>query len=206
MSVFTAGQKHQLKNLLGEHYAALLPLLEEAARPVDGPRAPSEYKIEEKAQKKAAAQLSRASQRFMRALETAQAAVPSALHRQYLPRVEHDGVGSWDAWSHAQRATAALLHDASIWNDRATEESRLRRGRKVDDRRMLTEWIGLKMSQAGLTLTVSADGRWARTVQIVCAAAGVTTPVNLFRDIQQAYHWLHRRFPERFPSRSTRRT
>ena len=73
MSVFTAGQKHQLKNVLGEHYAALLPLLEEADRPVDGPRAPSEYKTEEKAQKKVAVQLTRASQRFMHALETAQA-------------------------------------------------------------------------------------------------------------------------------------
>ena len=39
--------------MLGEHYAALRPLLDEAARAVDGPRAPWEYKIEAKAQKKA---------------------------------------------------------------------------------------------------------------------------------------------------------
>ena len=49
MSIFSGSQKHQLKNVLGEHYAALLPLLEDAARPVDGPRGPWEYKIEAKA-------------------------------------------------------------------------------------------------------------------------------------------------------------
>ena len=38
MSAFTAEQKNQLKNVLGEHYAALLPLLDEAAGAVDGPR------------------------------------------------------------------------------------------------------------------------------------------------------------------------
>ena len=81
MSVFTAGQKHQLKNVLGKHYAALLPLLEDAAQPVDGPRAPWEYKIEAKAQQNAAAQLTRASQRFLDALEAAQDALPAARRR-----------------------------------------------------------------------------------------------------------------------------
>ena len=205
MSVFTAGQKHQLKNVLGKHYAALLPLLEDAAQPVDGPRAPWEYKIEAKAQKKAAAQLARASQRFLDALEAAQDALPHARRRQYLPCDETDDMATWDAWSHAQGATEALLHGASIWNGRATEEGRLRRGRKVADRRVLAEWIGLKMSQVGMTLTISADGPWARTVQIVCDAAKVTTPIDLFRDIQAAYRYLHTAFPERFPSRSARR-
>ena len=30
MSIFSGSQKHQLKNVLGKHYAALLPLLEDA--------------------------------------------------------------------------------------------------------------------------------------------------------------------------------
>jgi hypothetical protein len=205
MSIFSVSQKHQLKNVLGEHYAALLPLLEEAARPVDGPRAPWEHRTEVKAQKKAAAQLIRASQRFIRALETAQDAVPEALRQQYVPSDEPGGVDSWESWSRARCATEDLLHDATIWNDRATEESRLRRGRKVSDRRVLAEWIGLKMSQGGITLTISADGQWARTVQIVCDAAKVTTPIDLFRDIQSAYRYLQTQLPERFPSRSTRR-
>ena len=205
MSIFSGSQKHQLKNVLGEHYAALLPLLEEAARPVDGPRAPWEHRAEVKAQKKAAAQLIRASQRFIQALETAQDAVPEALRQQYVPSDEAGGVDSWESWSRARRATEDLIHDATLWNDRATEESRLRRGRKVSDRRVLAEWIGLKMSQAGITLTISADGQWARTVQIVCDAAKVTTPIDLFRDIQRAYRYLQTQFPERFPSRSTRR-
>ena len=205
MSIFSVSQKHQLKNVLGEHYAALLPLLEEAARPVDGPRAPWEHRTEVKAQKKAAAQLIRASQRFIQALETAQDVVPEALRQQYVPSDEPGGVDSWESWSRARRATEDLLHEATLWNDRATEESRLRRGRKVSDRRVLAEWIGLKMSQAGITLTISADGQWARTVQIVCDAAKVTTPIDLFRDIQSAYRYLQTQLPERFPSRSTRR-
>jgi len=206
MSIFSVSQKHQLKNMLGEHYAVLLPLLEEAARPVDGPRAPWEHRTEVKAQKKAAAQLIRASQRFIRALETAQDAVPEALRQQYVPRSDEAGaVDSWESWSRARRATEDLIHDATLWNDRATEQSRLRRGRKVSDRRVLAEWIGLKMSQAGITLTISADGQWARTVQIVCDAAKVTTPIDLFRDIHAAYRSLQTWFPKRFPSRSTRR-
>ena len=205
MSIFSVSQKHQLKNVLGEHYAALLPLLEEAARPVDGPRAPWEHRTEVKAQKKAAAQLIRASQRFIQALETAQDAVPEALRQQYVPSDEAGDVDSWESWSRARCATEDLLHDATLWNDRATDESRLRRGRKVSDRRVLAEWIGLKMSQVGITLTISADGQWARTVQIVCDAAKVTTPIDLFRDIQRAYRYLQTQLPERFPSRSTRR-
>ena len=154
---------------------------------------------------KAAAQLIRASQRFIRALETAQDAVPEALRQQYVPSDEAGGVDSWESWSRARRATEDLIHDATLWNDRATEQSRLRRGRKVSDRRVLAEWIGLKMSQVGITLTISADGQWARTVQIVCDAAKVTTPIDLFRDIHAAYRSLQTWFPKRFPSRSTRR-
>ena len=35
VSRFNAGQKHQLKNVLGEHYAALLPLLEDARQSLE---------------------------------------------------------------------------------------------------------------------------------------------------------------------------
>ena len=90
-----------------------------------------------------------------------------------------------------------------VWQQRAHADSRLTRGRKVGDRILLAEWVGLRLDEAGIRLTVSNRGRWARTLPVVYEAAGIEpVPEDLFRDVQQAYNFLQNTFPERFPQRT----
>ena len=97
----------------------------------------------------------------------------------------------------------ALRQDVTNWQQRAHADSRLTRGRKVGDRILLAEWVGLRLDEAGIRLTVSNRGRWARTLPVVYEAARIEpVPEDLFRDVQQAYDFLQNTFPERFPQRT----
>ena len=67
---------------------------------------------------------------------------------------------------------------------------------RIGDRVRLAEWVGIRLAKAGVRLTKSADGKWARTLSVLYQAAGARVPQSLYPDIAAAHERLKRHRPE----------
>ena len=154
---FDEGQRKVLRRVLTDKYDTLRPVLEQATR--RNAQDPSIWQVRSaiRTQAAVAKRLARVLQRCLDTLTDAVPSINAAQARGYVPTdptlgdLLHDPentVGtrqtSWP-WVTRVSVVDALLQDVTNWQQRAHADSRLTRGRKVGDRILLAEWVGLRL-------------------------------------------------------------
>ena len=183
-STFKSGQITQLRRILGGTCERLLPCLEEAILVYRNDDA--------KKHADAAARLEDASRELLQSLEASAPLVQKACSLGYIPSVPPHGrslvslfdiaVGRvrWATGDKNRVALDELVKGAREWKTQAGSEARV----------ALVLRIGTAMRQAGLRMAKGADGKWARTVEVVYAAAEIDVGSGRFEDIRNAHKKL----------------
>lgn len=197
--IFSDLDRRALKRILRTRtrYDYMLPILEQGVRAYREKPAPNFQRPEEEYLPRHADIAERIERQARRTLQTLERLSPYTLKNlanQYL----------WGL--HDVRTTLVnLVNQANKWKGDARTKARRKRGRKGNPNRIfLAEWVGLKLAQAGIPLTVSEAGVWARTLAIVYAAAGIEVPASLFRDIRHAFEFISTTSPDLVPKHRTR--
>jgi len=90
-------------------------------------------------------------------------------------------------------ALIELVQTTTGWQQRAGARSLRKRGRTIGIRRDLARWVGQRLQAGGVKVSTNPDGRFGLVLQMVYEAAGIETPIDLYRDL----HWVMRALADR---------
>jgi hypothetical protein len=139
--------------------------------------------------------------------ETIRAAVADGhLPEYHTPRVLADlarAETSARAASRPDTAVFRLVKEVWEWKKLAQMKAPDRGGWRVGLRPTLPSWVGYWLADAGVALTTTRTGTWARVLTVLYQAARIPGEPAPFRDLNTALASLNKEYPKLVPRSST---
>jgi hypothetical protein len=197
--VFTGVRQTELRDLLGDSSARLLPRLAQAAAKYQESERETHTQAERRQEiAKSHIAVLNGTQKdighLLVRLDAVSALIPDASKHGYLPGTATSGSLGGLAVEVATKVKLDAIREAvqiasaavDEWREIARLDMRRKRGRKVGSRWVLAEWIALQLAREGVPLKKSADGKLARVLTIMYEAARITAPLDLYPDVLHA--------------------